>query len=249
MPTIVDQAICVRHWDFSETSQTVSLLTRHHGTLRGLAKGAKRERGRFSGGIDLLTRGEIVALTKPGRELATLTDWDLRQTWRAFRERLHVNRAAFYMADLASRLVGDDDPHTPVFDALVDGFDALQVAGVRDPAWTEVRDADEALVRFQWSALDECGYRPQLGETVPARVAYFDPGAGGVVERDESGRAWRVRGETIELLRGIADGETCDAAGAESLARAARLLAAYARHQLGHEPPTMTDLFGELRTR
>ncbi|MFM1832063.1 MAG: hypothetical protein RLZZ461_379, partial [Planctomycetota bacterium] len=26
MPTIRDEAICVRHWDFSETSQTVSLF-------------------------------------------------------------------------------------------------------------------------------------------------------------------------------------------------------------------------------
>ncbi|MHC4990131.1 MAG: DNA repair protein RecO, partial [Planctomycetota bacterium] len=69
MPTIQDQAVCIRHWDFSETSQTVSLLSREHGVIRGLAKGAKREKGTFSGGIDLLTVGEVVAITKRGREL------------------------------------------------------------------------------------------------------------------------------------------------------------------------------------
>ena len=56
MPTITDQAIVIRRWDFSETSQTVSLFTRDHGIVRGLAKGAKREKGDFSGGLDLLTR-------------------------------------------------------------------------------------------------------------------------------------------------------------------------------------------------
>ncbi len=249
MPTIVDEAICVRHWDFSETSQTVSLLSRRHGTLRGLAKGAKRERGRFSGGIDLLTRGEVVALTKPGRELATLTDWDLRQTWRAFRERLQINRAAFYMADLASRLVGPDDPHPPVFDALVDSFDALQVAGVRDPAWSEHRGVDEALVRFQWTALAECGYRPQLDGSPTTGVALFDAQAGGVVDRDESGRAWKVRADTIGLLVAIGDGEECADAPDEAMARAARLLAAYAREIIGHELHTLVELFGSLRTR
>ncbi|HAC09503.1 MAG TPA: DNA repair protein RecO, partial [Phycisphaerales bacterium] len=53
MPTIRDEAVCVRHWDFSETSQTVSLFLRDHGLVRGLAKGARRERGSFSGGFDL----------------------------------------------------------------------------------------------------------------------------------------------------------------------------------------------------
>ena len=47
-------------------------LCRRHGMLRGLAKGARRERGSFSGGIALLARGEVVAVTKPDRELQTL---------------------------------------------------------------------------------------------------------------------------------------------------------------------------------
>ena len=42
MPTITDNAICIRRWDYSETSQTVSLLLRNHGVIRGLVKGAKR---------------------------------------------------------------------------------------------------------------------------------------------------------------------------------------------------------------
>ena len=64
---LVDQAICIRHWDWSETSQTVSLFCRASGILRGLAKCARRERGSFSGGIDLLARGEVVAVVKPDR--------------------------------------------------------------------------------------------------------------------------------------------------------------------------------------
>ncbi|MCH7602254.1 MAG: recombination protein O N-terminal domain-containing protein, partial [Planctomycetes bacterium] len=62
MPTISDYAICIRRWDFSETSQTVSLFTRESGIIRGLAKGAKREKGNFSGGFDLLTLGQVVAI-------------------------------------------------------------------------------------------------------------------------------------------------------------------------------------------
>ena len=39
MGTIHDQGVCIRHWDFSETSQTVSLFGRSLGVVRGLAKG------------------------------------------------------------------------------------------------------------------------------------------------------------------------------------------------------------------
>jgi recombinational DNA repair protein (RecF pathway) len=45
VPPIIDQAIVVRLWDFSETSQTVSLFLREHGMLRGLAKGSRRAAG------------------------------------------------------------------------------------------------------------------------------------------------------------------------------------------------------------
>ena len=65
MADVTDSAVCLRCWDYSETSQTVSLLTREHGILRGLAKGAKRPKASFSGGFDPLTCGQLVAIIKP----------------------------------------------------------------------------------------------------------------------------------------------------------------------------------------
>ena len=43
MASVKDIAICVRHWDWSETSQTVSILCREHGLVRAVVKGARRE--------------------------------------------------------------------------------------------------------------------------------------------------------------------------------------------------------------
>ena len=119
MPTIRDEAICVRHWDFSETSQTVSLFLREHGLLRGLAKGARRERGAFSGGFDLFTRGEIVAIVKPGRELATLTEWTLLETFPVLRKSAPANRMAWYLADLIGRFLHQPEPHPTTWHAAL----------------------------------------------------------------------------------------------------------------------------------
>ena len=70
MATVTDKALCIRQWDFSETSQTVSLFARDIGLFRAIAKGSRRPKSRFSGGIDLLTMGDVVAIIKPGRDLS-----------------------------------------------------------------------------------------------------------------------------------------------------------------------------------
>jgi DNA repair protein RecO len=247
--TVLSDAVCVRHWDFSETSQTVSLFTRERGMLRGLAKGAKRERGRFSGGIDLLTRGQVVALEKPGRELATLTDWDLQETFRHLREGLEANRAGFYLAELVCRMMVDDAPHPRSYDALV-----VALRGLADPP-----SLDRVLLRFQWELLDDAGYRPTLEAPLEGTLA-FSPRAGGVVAASEDASAWPVRRETIELLRAVAapeehaeefvshgdDLESPSRVLPTRERRAARLLAAYLREIIGFEPTTMRAVFGEI---
>ena len=83
----------------------MSLLTLEHGLLRGLAKGSKRSDGRFSGGFDLLTRGQISLIIKPGKDLMTITEWHLSEVYWAARKHLVANRAGIYMIDLAHRML------------------------------------------------------------------------------------------------------------------------------------------------
>lgn len=249
MPAFTDTAICIRRWDFSETSQTVSLFTREHGVIRGIAKGAKREKGNFSGGIDLLTRGQIVALARGGdvsrsggeSGLATLTNWNLEEVYRAIRSSLPANRAALYVADLLHHMLKEADPHPRLFDAF-------------DEALLALADRDRielTLLTMQWSILCETGYQPELhrnaetGAELPAKAATlaFSPGAGGIVDDVPGPDRWRVRMETIELLRAIAAGSGDGTPVAA--ARANRLLASYIREILGVEPPAMRWAFSE----
>jgi len=252
MPTISDDAVCIRRWDFSETSQTVSLFTRAHGVIRGLAKGAKREKGAFSGGFDVLTRGNLVAIVKPGRDLATLTAWDLQDTMRHLRSNLAANRTAMFMADLVHHMVTDHDPHQRLYDALIEALTAL-----RDPA-----RIDAALLVFQWRLLQEAGYEPvldrdvQTGRPLPrggGGTLAFSPAAGGVVIDSGAGDRWRVRAETIKLLRDVATaGPGNDALAASdpgTIDRANRLLASYLRELIGDEPAAFRWRFEDLAGR
>src|SRR5690606_38853363 len=96
MPRFKDQAICIRHFDWSETSQIVALLTEQHGKIRAVAKGAKRTSPssvqRYSGGIELLTLGQAVGLIKSSTDLANLTEWDLQEPFSHLRRNLEAQR-------------------------------------------------------------------------------------------------------------------------------------------------------------
>lgn len=247
MPTIIDQAIIVRLWDFSETSQTVSLFLREHGMLRGLAKGSRREKGKFCGGLDLLTRGEIVAIVKPSAELAILTEWDLLEVYWGPRRSLKANRVGLYMVDLVHHALTPHDPHPALFDSLARGLAGLEAGAT----------AMRVAVQFQWDLLVETGYQPRLealdweadGEK-PARAYGFDPSTGSLGPDpgpEQSGgaksRVWRVRADTVEFLRRLGRGEASEAMVAEVAERAGRLLGAYLESIAGQPIPSGASLF------
>jgi DNA repair protein RecO (recombination protein O) len=245
MPTLQDDAVVIRRWDWSETSQTVSLFTRAHGILRGLAKGAKREKGSFSGGLDLLTRGQIVAIVKPGRELATLAQWTLEETFRHLRLSLEANRAGLYFADLIHHALSQHQASPVAFDALVEALRGL----------AEPDNVAACMLRFQWSLLVEAGYQPiidrdaESGRPLPdTDTVAFSAEAGGVVPDTGGGDRWRVRRETVEALVTMSNATSLsdfNALDVKTLDRANRLLAAYWREVLGREPAAMRFAFSD----
>lgn len=227
--------MCLRQWDWSETSQTVSLLTREHGVVRGLAKGSRRQPGRFGGGIESATRGEVVFHPKPAHTLATIAGWDVLETFSAARSSVAGFAGATLMIEATQRGISESDPHPAVYDALVE---ALRTA-----------DRGSACVAaFLWRLLVDTGHKPELdhdvanGDATPfprGRTIGFDPLRGGVTTDPGPGvtsGVWRVRGETLEYLRGL------DRAGSSVVPpgrnddvpdRAARLLARYVEAQWG----------------
>ena len=123
--SIIDQAVCIRQWDWSETSQTVSLLCREQGLVRGIAKGSKREKSKFSGGFEVLTRGELQSIMKPTADLATFTAWDLQETFPAVRRSLQSYYSGMYLADLVRHALTERNPHPALFDSLVEALRLL----------------------------------------------------------------------------------------------------------------------------
>ncbi len=248
MANLKDDAICIRQWDWSETSQTVSLFTREHGILRGIAKGSKREKSPFSGGIELATRGEIVAIVKahPAADsLANFTSWDLQETFPAVR-RSHLGfRIAMAILDSLGRAMRETDPHPALFDGTLQSLRTLDGSA---------SDQYAALIAFLFLLLKETGHAPELFVDVrngaplsAAAIMGFSPVRGGVtniapVETDANS-FWRVRGETIEFLRVLSKGQHQVSLVPETtLKRGVSLLSAYLRHVLESDIPALSSL-------
>mgnify|MGYP000412345820 CR=1 FL=1 len=242
MPRITDHAIVIRDLDYSESSQIVVLLTAEHGKLRGIAKGSRRMSpssvARFSGGLNLLNRGQVVATTRPMQDLASITEWDLQDDHFGLRRSLPAQQTAMFAADLLNALLPDADPHPVAYGLLLTLIQTVTADRSDEPGIAE------ALLSFQWGLLNDCGYRPELdrdvrsdGDLASARAYSFDPQAGGLTTQERGGD-WRVRPATVDLLRALANG---DAAGgdADAIQRANRLLCVYVRALLDKELPTM----------
>ncbi|MEL7483626.1 MAG: DNA repair protein RecO [Planctomycetota bacterium] len=230
MDPVVDEAVCLRQWDYSETSQTAVLFTRKLGIVRVLGKGTKRNDPRFSGGLEVGTLGEAIVHPKE-TGLAILAGWDLRRTYRGTRRSLDSHYAAMFALDVPRHLLSEDEPHADAFDGLVAVLDEL-----------EREDWRPAIAAWLWRLLDLAGYLPDT--SAGGKAVGFSPERGGLVSADASpsaGVVWSVQPGTIAAVLSLASGVRPTGDDAE---RTARLLGWYVREIAGREPPTMEPLLG-----
>jgi DNA repair protein RecO (recombination protein O) len=186
MPLFKDEAIVVRHIDYSETSQVLVAFTLNHGKVRLMAKGTRRStRKRFSPGVDLLEIGRVVwsARSATSDGLSTLTEWKQTRGSQGLRESLDRLYAAMYAGEVTALLLVDGDPHPPLYQSLIGLLDQL----------ADVNAVLPLLCAYQRRLLIEVGLMPRFeccvacGQAEPAitmEPLYFSAREGGVVCRD-----------------------------------------------------------------
>ncbi|MBY0313131.1 MAG: DNA repair protein RecO [Phycisphaerales bacterium] len=277
MAGVIDEGLCLRAWDWSETSQTAMVFARGLGLVRGLAKGAKRPKHPYSGGLEMLSRGRVGVIVRPTSELALLTSWDLCETFPALRQSLAVHNAGLFIADALQHAIRDHDPHEALYDQTIESLRLLAGEADDRAGWDDGGEHASAstriapaMLKFLWAVLLETGYKPELNADVrtgelldETRALAFIPGLGGfgvidaerATESSETPSAhWRTRSSTLAFLRHFAAGGLQALAVPETsdpatMDRVNRLLASYLRYVLGTEPPTMTLVFGSRLAR
>lgn len=209
------QALVLRTFDFGETSQIAHFFTRELGRLHGMAKGARRLKGSFQGGLDVLVLGEAAVYgRRAGADLRTLASFRTIDHFPGLRERLPRYHNATHAAALLLAFAREEQPMEAVFDLTVAALRMLEVAD----------DTQAAALGIGYEALllGASGFGPELTACVtcgrPARnvqTTRLSAFRGGLLCsncRGDDPRAARLTGAGVHALRALTDGSLATAA-------------------------------------
>src|SRR5215208_123937 len=107
MSLVVTDAIVLHSFDYLESSRILKLVTRDAGVRSVLARGARRSKRRFGSALDLYAQGTAELQVKLGRELDTLSDFDVRQSRPQLGLQLGRFMGASAIAELTLRFARD----------------------------------------------------------------------------------------------------------------------------------------------
>jgi DNA repair protein RecO (recombination protein O) len=232
--------LVVRSVDVFETSSVVTLFTRELGKVSALAKGARRLKSPFQGGLDLLGVSDIVLLHKASDALDLVTEAAPVERFASLRRDLAALYAGYYIAEILSDLTDFHDSHPKLFDAAT--------ITLRHLGDSESRS--RRLLRFELACLRELGLMPTLdacahcGASVEARGDAFAFGlaTGGVLCplcRPGQPHVATLSGRTLDAIRVLASPgggwRDLDASPA-SLAPVRTTVGNLVSHQLGRRP-------------
>lgn len=144
------EAIVLKTLDLGEADRILTLLTRHFGKIKVIAKSIRKPTSRLAGHAEPLSHATFQLAR--GRELDVLTGAEPRSTYRVLREDLDRIAAGWYVAEIADRTTVEHAPVAPVFDLVETALRYL-----------EAGHAPSLVCR--WSdlhLLDRTGFRPQL---------------------------------------------------------------------------------------
>jgi DNA repair protein RecO (recombination protein O) len=176
MPAYTDEGIVLRRIDYGETDRILTVLTREHGKIGVIARGARRPQSRLGARTDLFMRSQMQLAHGRG-ELEVLTQAEPVSTGPPAHDARRASYAAL-CAELTDRVLENHHPDGEIFGLVAAALDACG-----DPG----RDPRAAMVWFARRMIDRLGYAPQLhecagcGRGLAEEPAYFSAPAGGLL--------------------------------------------------------------------
>jgi len=109
-------AIVFKSVDYQETSKIVTLFTEEHGKLAVIVRGAKKQKSKFSGLIEVGNILDVVYYHKESRSVQILTEASLLEKTLNLRLNFEKMAAAMSAVELISQLLHEGEVNRPLFD-------------------------------------------------------------------------------------------------------------------------------------
>ncbi|HTH50594.1 MAG TPA: DNA repair protein RecO [Pyrinomonadaceae bacterium] len=160
MPLVETDSLVLKSYNLAEADRIVVLLTRDHGVVRGVAKGAKRLKSRFGSGLEPFSEIRATYFQKDNLELVSIQSTELiRSNFAAASEPSFLEKFS-YLGDLLVSFLPPHDPNETVYrmvrasvETATAAPEALDSIGLYFELW---------LLRLagflpDWNRCDHCG--------------------------------------------------------------------------------------------
>ena len=176
-PSFKTQAFVLRFINYGESDRIVTFFTREFGKLRGIAKGARRSRKRFSNAIEPFSHSMLLFSRRGEGSLAIIENCDVINHYQGIRSDLEKTMTASYMIDLIDQFTAEGKKSADIFQLLDDFLKLLETGN----------SLEETTRFFELRLLMLSGYEPTLGRCVicntpleKINAAFFDATIGGI---------------------------------------------------------------------
>lgn len=115
MSLIETESLVLKTYNLAEADKIVVLLTRDHGVVRGVAKGAKRLKSRFGSGLEPFSIVNITYFQKDAVELVSIQKADIIQSNFAVASNPEFLQKFSFLGDLLTSFMPPHDPNEKLF--------------------------------------------------------------------------------------------------------------------------------------
>lgn len=179
MSFVVTDAIVLHSLDYLESSRIFRLATREAGVQSVLARGARTSKKRFGSALGLFAEGQAQIQTKSGRELHTLSSFDVVKVRPELAADLGRFTAAAALAECVIRIV-HEEAAPRVYEGVSRGLDLIGAAAPEDSV--------SAALGVFWRLVSDVGFTPSLDQCAECHApiasdadATFSHLAGGIL--------------------------------------------------------------------
>ncbi len=118
MPALSSEAIILQHKPAGESDLVVDFLCPDLGRLKGIAKGAKKSKKRFSQCLEPLSRSRLELFEKPSQVWIRIDSGELIEPFNGIRGDFRKWGLAAFACELIQGLVPFRDPNRQTYDAF-----------------------------------------------------------------------------------------------------------------------------------
>ena len=128
MGQVESEAIVLRTYDLAEADKIAVCLTREAGLVRAVARGARRLKSRFGGGLEPFTLVQLSYYEKEGRELVTLRHLEIVRSYFKLAGSVECVSALAYMSELVLAFAPPHEPNERLYRMIRASLEAIESA-------------------------------------------------------------------------------------------------------------------------